>query len=49
MPVAFTVKPENSDWWGDFTADSGLTEDRYVKAVETKPSMGDGRKWFTTP
>jgi len=44
MPVAFTVKPQNSDWWGDFTADSGLTEDRYVKAVETKPSMGDGKK-----
>jgi hypothetical protein len=44
MPVAFTVKPENSDWWGDFTADSGLTEDRYVKAVETKPSLGDGKK-----
>ncbi|MGD1094398.1 MAG: hypothetical protein ABSB35_20710 [Bryobacteraceae bacterium] len=40
MPVAFTVKPENSDWWGNFTTDSGLTEDRYLKAVETKPSPG---------
>jgi len=44
MPVAFTVKPENSDWWGNFVADSGLTEDRYIKAVETKPSPGGGTK-----
>ncbi len=44
MPVAFTVKPENSDWWGNFTVDAGLTEDRYLKAVETKPSSGGGLK-----
>jgi hypothetical protein len=44
MPVAFTVKPENSDWWGNFLVDSGLTEDRYLKAVETKPSPGGGMK-----
>ena len=44
MPVAFTVKPASSDWWGNFVADSGLTEDRYIKAVETKPSMGGGIK-----
>jgi len=44
MPVAFTVKPENSDWWGNFIAESGLTEDRYIKAVETKPSPGGGIK-----
>ena len=42
MPVSFTVKPKNSDWWGNFIADSGLTEDRYIKAVETKPSSGGG-------
>ncbi len=42
MPVAYTVKPANSDWWGNFVADSGLTEDRYIKAVETKPSPGGG-------
>ena len=42
MPVSFTVKPKNSDWWGNFIADSGLTEDRYIKAVETKPSPGGG-------
>ena len=43
MPKAFTVKPEAADWWGIFTADSGLTEDRYIKAVEAKPSPGARR------
>ena len=39
MPqAASTVKPEAADWWANFTADSGLTEDRYIKAVEAKPS-----------
>ncbi|MBZ5609192.1 MAG: hypothetical protein LAP38_13095 [Acidobacteriia bacterium] len=40
MPVEYTVKPASSDWWGNFIADSGLTEDRYIKAVETKPTPG---------
>jgi len=40
MPRAFEVKPEAADWWGIFSADSGLTEDRYIKAVEAKPSPG---------
>jgi len=44
MPVSFTVKPKNSDWWGNFIADSGLTEDRYIKAVETKPSQDGGNR-----
>jgi hypothetical protein len=26
------------DWWPNFSVPAGLTEDRYVKAVETKPS-----------
>jgi hypothetical protein len=39
MPVAYTVKAQNSDQWLNFTIDSGLTEDRYIKAVETKPSV----------
>jgi hypothetical protein len=43
MPKTFTVKPEAADWWGIFTADSGLTEDRYIKAVEAKPSPGARR------
>jgi hypothetical protein len=43
MPKAFTVKPEQADWWGNFYAESGLTEDRYIKAVEAKPSPGAAR------
>ena len=43
MPKAFVVKPEAADWWGIFNADSGLTEDRYIKAVEAKPSPGARR------
>ena len=31
-----------ADWWGDYDVPTGLTEDRYVKAIETKPSK-DGR------
>jgi hypothetical protein len=38
IPKEFVVKPEAADWWGNFVADSGLTEDRYIKAVEAKPS-----------
>jgi hypothetical protein len=37
MPKDFVVKPQAADWWGIFTADSGLKEDRYIKAVEAKP------------
>jgi hypothetical protein len=43
MPKEFVVKPEAADWWGIFTADSGLKEDRYIKAVEAKPSPGARR------
>jgi hypothetical protein len=43
MPKTFTVKPEAADWWGIFEAESGLTEDRYIKAVEAKPSPGARR------
>ena len=42
-PKVFTVKTEAADWWGIFEADSGLTEDRYIKAVEAKPSPGARR------
>ena len=31
-----------ADWWGDYDVATGLTEDRYVRAIETKPSK-DGR------
>ncbi|SVC49165.1 uncharacterized protein METZ01_LOCUS302019, partial [marine metagenome] len=38
IPEPFVVKAEAADWWGNLESDSGLTEDRWVKAVETKPS-----------
>ena len=41
-PIPVTMKPQSTDWWGNLVADSGLTEDRYIKAVETKSSPGGG-------
>jgi mono/diheme cytochrome c family protein len=38
LPTAQTIAPEGSDWWTNILADTGLTEDRYIKAVEAKPS-----------
>src|SRR5436190_7336713 len=38
--VKHTVPAAGSDWWGDYVVDTGLTEDRYLKAVETKPAPG---------
>jgi mono/diheme cytochrome c family protein len=32
-----TVPPEASDWWGSYYVETGLTEDRYIKAIESKP------------
>jgi hypothetical protein len=40
MPVTHVVPATGSDEFIDFVADSGLTEDRYVRAVETKPGPG---------
>ena len=38
-----TMYAEGTDWWPNFTVDSGLTEDRYIKAIETKPSPAGRR------
>jgi hypothetical protein len=38
------VPAEASDWWGSYYVETGLTEDRYIKAIESKPgndSNGD--------
>jgi hypothetical protein len=37
-----TVYAEGPDWWVNRNVDSGLTEDRYIKAVETRVSK-EGR------
>src|SRR6266571_3025816 len=31
------VPPEAADWWGSYYVPTGLTEDRYIKAIESKP------------
>lgn len=38
IPEPFVVQATAPDWWGNLENASGLTEDRWVKAVETKPS-----------
>ena len=40
LPAEQTVGAVDADRWLDLWADSRLTEDRYIKAVETKPSPG---------
>jgi mono/diheme cytochrome c family protein len=40
MPVVHIVPANSPDVFMDFISDSGLTEDRYVRAVETKPGPG---------
>jgi len=40
MPVEARVAATGPDWWANYVADAGLTEDRYIKAVEAKPGAG---------
>ena len=40
IPEEQTIEAVDADHWLNIWADSGLTEDRYIKAVETKPSPG---------
>ena len=40
LPEEQTIGAVDADHWLDVWADSRLTEDRYIKAVETKPSAG---------
>jgi hypothetical protein len=39
IPERFLVPGNISNWWIDFISDTGLTEDRYIRALETKPSL----------
>ena len=36
--VEVTIPAVGPDWWPEWTVDSGLAEDRWIKAVEIKPS-----------
>lgn len=40
LPEDQIVPPAGPDEWKDIIVDAGLTEDRYLKAIETKPSKG---------
>ena len=40
MPVEAKIAAEGPDWWANYIAETGLTEDRYIKAVEAKPGPG---------
>jgi hypothetical protein len=33
----FKMYPAGSDWWSTFSVETGLTEDRWIKAVQLKP------------
>jgi mono/diheme cytochrome c family protein len=39
IPEPFLVPATISNWWVDLISDTGLTEDRYIRAMETKPSL----------
>ena len=43
MEQEHVMPADGSDQWPTYYADTGLTEDRYVKAVETKPSKAGRR------
>ena len=43
LPAENTIEAQSADWWADFVSNSGLTEDRYIKAVEAKPGPGASR------
>jgi hypothetical protein len=38
IPEPFLVPGDGPNWWIDFTSETGLTEDRYIMAYETRPS-----------
>ena len=40
LPKEHTIPAAEPDCWGVYFADSGLKEDRYIQAVETKPGKG---------
>ncbi len=39
IPESFLVPGSISNWWVDLISDTALTEDRYIRAMETKPSL----------
>jgi hypothetical protein len=40
LPKDVVVKAKGADWWPDILVDPGLTEDRYIQAVQIIPTKG---------
>ena len=40
LPKDLVMKARGPDWWPDITIDPGLTEDRYIKAIQIIPTKG---------
>ena len=40
LPKDLVMKARGPDWWPDITVDPGLTEDRYIKAIQIIPTKG---------
>ena len=40
LPKDLVMKARGPDWWPDITIDPGLTEDRYIKAIQIVPTKG---------
>ncbi len=40
LPKDVVVKAHGADWWPDILVDPGLTEDRYIQALQIIPSKG---------
>ena len=38
IPKPFLVPGNGPNWWADFVSETGLTEDRYIQAFETRPT-----------
>ena len=53
MPYDHVVPPDGADWWGYYMADLPLSEDRYIKSIEVKPSnikvVHHGNAWAVRP
>jgi hypothetical protein len=43
-PKVVRVAAIGPDWWVDMELDSHLTEDRYIKSIESKPSLPNSEK-----
>jgi len=41
LPKDVIVKAKGPDWWPDILVDPGLTEDRYIQAVQIIPTKGN--------